>query len=146
MMYKKFTNVSLYILSFNFDFVVRIERLAFVYRQSGIRTRGQKVKLKTANIDTQCNVKFCRHTNLLHTFRYNKHIKVRFQIVTSYTCLALWKHAPHKFIIAMINLRSASTKLNKYTVVTMQTYKKLICFLLALPIRKNLAGGEAKIC
>ena len=33
---------------------------------------------------------------------------------------------PRKFIIAMINLRGVSTKLNKYIVFTMQTYKKLI--------------------
>ena len=32
---------------------------------------------------------------------------------------------PRKFIIAMINLRGVSTKLNKYIVFTMQTYKKL---------------------
>ena len=31
-----------------------------------------------------------------------------------------------KFIIAIINLRGASTKLNKYIVFTMQTYNKLI--------------------
>ena len=31
-----------------------------------------------------------------------------------------------KFIIAIINLRGVSTKLNKYIVFTMQTYKKLI--------------------
>ena len=30
-----------------------------------------------------------------------------------------------KFIIAIINLRGVSTKLNKYIVFTMQTYKKL---------------------
>ena len=33
---------------------------------------------------------------------------------------------PRKFIIAIINLRGVSTKLNKYIVFTMQTYKKLI--------------------
>ena len=32
---------------------------------------------------------------------------------------------PRKFIIAIINLRGVSTKLNKYIVFTMQTYKKL---------------------
>ena len=32
---------------------------------------------------------------------------------------------PRKFIIAMINLRGVFTKLNKYIVFTMQTYKKL---------------------
>ena len=33
---------------------------------------------------------------------------------------------PCKFTIAIINLRGVSTKLNKYIVFTMQTYKKLI--------------------
>ena len=33
---------------------------------------------------------------------------------------------PRKFIIAIINLCGVSTKLNKYIVFTMQTYKKLI--------------------
>ena len=33
---------------------------------------------------------------------------------------------PRKFIIAIINLRGVSTKLNKYIVFTMQTYKKLM--------------------
>ena len=32
---------------------------------------------------------------------------------------------PRKFINAIINLRGVSTKLNKYIVFTMQTYKKL---------------------
>ena len=33
---------------------------------------------------------------------------------------------PRKFIIAIINLRGVSTKVNKYIVFTMQTYKKNI--------------------
>ena len=33
---------------------------------------------------------------------------------------------PRKFVIAIVNLRGVSTKLNKYIVFTMQTYKKLI--------------------
>ena len=33
---------------------------------------------------------------------------------------------PRKFIVAIINLRGVFTKLNKYIVFTMQTYKKLI--------------------
>ena len=37
---------------------------------------------------------------------------------------------PRKFIIAIINLRGVSTKLNKYIVFTMQTYKKLIVAIL----------------
>ena len=46
---------------------------------------------------------------------------------------------PHKFIIAnllfiiaIINLRDVSTKLNKYIVFTMQTYKKLNMIHLSL--------------
>ena len=35
---------------------------------------------------------------------------------------------PRKFIIAIINLRGVSTKLNKYIVFTMKTYKKLIMY------------------
>ena len=35
-----------------------------------------------------------------------------------YTCLALWKHH--------INLRGVSTKLNKYIIFTIQTYKELM--------------------
>ena len=38
----------------------------------------------------------------------------------------LLHHVNLLFIIAIINLRGVSAKLNKYIVFTMQTYKKLI--------------------
>ena len=43
---------------------------------------------------------------------------------------------PRKFIIAIINLRGVSTKLNKYIVFTMQTYKKLIKEVSVIIIRR----------
>ena len=43
-----------------------------------------------------------------------------------YSLLIKLCETPRKFIIAIINLRGVSTKLNKYIVFTMQTYKKLI--------------------
>ena len=42
-----------------------------------------------------------------------------------YVYLLSFVETPRKFIIQIINLRGVSTKLNKYIVFTMQTYKKL---------------------
>ena len=42
-----------------------------------------------------------------------------------FPCLALWKHHVN---LLLQNLRGVSTKLNKYIVFTMQTYKKLNIF------------------
>ena len=53
-MYKKFTNISLNILSLNFDFVVRIEILALSLEWN--KNSRAKSKPKMANIDTQCTV------------------------------------------------------------------------------------------
>ena len=43
---------------------------------------------------------------------------------TKYLYLFSFVETPRKFIVAIINLRGVSTKLNKYIVFTVQTYKK----------------------
>ena len=51
-------------------------------------------------------------------------------LIVNILYLLSFVETPRKFIIAIINLRGVSTKLNKYIVFTMQTYKKLIVNIL----------------
>ena len=48
----------------------------------------------------------------------------------------------HAVILGLVNLRGVSTKLNKYIVFTMQTYKKLSKCFLSIHILETRGGHE----
>ena len=78
--------------------------------------------------------KICTKTRTTHNQRQRLEMQARPLLLTQQPRYGLIRFTIHlfnfvealrKFIIAIINSRGVSTKLNKYIVFTMQTYKKL---------------------